>query len=141
MTEEYQQAWLKAHRADELNAKRSELERIKRLAPFKQLVARVQSDQMKRYVYSQPLRPTQDQAIALRKLHRWRNDFMHYKPMSLSIEVRGFPQIIRLCLEVIEFLALRSGNVFAGDSALARRTQSSLQSASRHLHEIDQRYA
>jgi hypothetical protein len=96
MTDDCRQAWLEAYRAGELGTKRRKLERMKRLASFMKLFDRVQSDQMmRRYVDSQPLQPTEDQTLAVRRLHRWRNDFMHYKPMSLSIEVRGYPEIVR----------------------------------------------
>ncbi len=114
---------------------------MKRLAEFHELFKRVQSSRwVAGYIDSTPLQPTDEQKAAIAALNRWRTSFVHYKPMSLSIEVRGFPQIVERCLDVIEFLAFRSGHVFRVANELGRRTESCLADARRLLGKINEEY-
>lgn len=68
---------------------------------------------LKGYVYTKPLPKNAKHDQAIHRLGDWRDRFMHFKPMSLTIEVSGFPSICRPCLEVIEYLAFESGHVVA----------------------------
>lgn len=114
---------------------------MKRLAEFPELFKRVQSRRwVTGYIDSTPLQPTHEQKVAVAALNRWRTGFVHYKPMSLSIEVRGFPRIVERCLEVIEFLAFRSGHVFRIPDELGQRTKSCLAETSGLLREINDVY-
>jgi hypothetical protein len=66
---------------------------------------------------------------------------MHFKPMSLTIEISGFPNICRPCLEVIEHVAFESGHVFVAADEMAGRTRQALQDIRDELDRIDEAYA
>jgi hypothetical protein len=74
------------------------------------------------------------------RLNRWRSDFIHYKPGSLSIEVSGFPSIVADSLAIAEFLALRSGHVFREPNEYSDRTEAALREARELLDTIDRAY-
>jgi hypothetical protein len=123
------------------NQQENRLKKLERLADFPELFKRVQSRRwVAGYVDSTPLQPTQDQARAVQRLNNWRTSFVHYKPIGLSIEVRGFPEIIERCLEVVEFLAFQSHHVLRGTDELAERTKAALVEARDLLRDINQRY-
>jgi hypothetical protein len=45
--------------------------------------------------------------LDIKKLNKLRQDFAHFVPKGLSIEVSGMPRIVRHCCDVIEHLAVR----------------------------------
>jgi hypothetical protein len=121
MTDAYRNHWYDHYR----NGK--PLTQRPRLLNFITLFSRVKD--LKRYVDTKSLTPSAIQSSAVRSLNSWRDDFIHYKPGSMSIEVSGFPDIIARSLEVIEFLAFRSMNVFRTADEWSRRTAASLASS------------
>lgn len=118
MNDKYQQHWREHYENG------TQPTRQPRLANFMILFKRVQH--LKRYVDTRSLQPTDEQSLAVERLNSWRDDFVHYKPGSLSIEVSGFPDIIRASLEVIRFLAFESMNVFRTADSRTARVQASL---------------
>jgi hypothetical protein len=60
---------------------------------------------MRRFGHSKALNVTTDQTEQMERLNRWRNDFLHWKPVGWNIEVRGYAEMIETCLGVAEFLA------------------------------------
>lgn len=69
-------------------------------------------DYMVQFTYSEVLKLTELENEAIRKLNNYRNDFSHFKPMSYAIYTESEEWIIKEVINVIEFLALKSGNVF-----------------------------
>lgn len=66
---------------------------------------------MHQFTHSQTLTLTFDQKQSLQKLRKdIRNNFEHFTPKGWSIEVSGMPKIVSDAVDVIEFLALSSGN-------------------------------
>ena len=90
----------------------TEKQRGKKLISFPEALKACQDPQRTRMtVMSKPLVLTQDQKAAIDKLQlALRNPFEHYIPMSWHIEIHGMPTIATHCLEVIQFLALETGN-------------------------------
>jgi hypothetical protein len=109
-----------------------------RLADFPELLRRAEG--LKGYVDSSPLRPSDEERASAERLNRWRSDFIHYKPGSMSIEVSGFPKIIGDALSLAEHLALRSGHVFRGQDEFSERTEAALREAREFLEEIARGY-
>ena len=84
------------------------------LISFDEALKRCQSDKwMRQFVHSRTLHLTTDQKWSIEKSKKeFRNCFEHYKPLALSIEIHGMPQIAIDFLDVIRFLAIDSGNIF-----------------------------
>jgi hypothetical protein len=136
MTDDYAKAWWAANKRGERTDKEP------RLAPFMELFSRVQSpDRMHRYGHSKALIATTDQTEQMERLNRWRNDFLHWKPVGWNIEVRGYAEMIETCLGVADFLAFECGNVFqSGSDALTRRASAAVESCKGSLKEIRRAY-
>jgi hypothetical protein len=83
-----------------------------KLIGFEEAFNRIQQDEwMKQYTGSKTLSPTGDQKISIRKLKdEIRNNFEHFTPKGWSIEISGMPKIVLDVVDIIEFLALVSGN-------------------------------
>ncbi len=79
---------------------------------FLELYKKIKSKRMKMYVHSQPFKPSANQTRHVKKLHEFRNEFIHFLPKGFSLEVSGMPVVVKDCLSVISFLAFESGNVF-----------------------------
>jgi len=99
-----------------------------KLIHFNQAIELCKQDKppMIRYVNSKILNLTVPQKNSLHRIHaEFRNNFEHYIPGLWYIEVYGMPQIVLDALEVIEFLALKSGNLDGffkqGDRAKVRK--------------------
>lgn len=133
MTTKYQRQWREAYDRGEI------LDREGRLAPVGELVERARS--LRGYIYMTPLPPNDEQDTAVMKLGSWRDTFVHYKPMGLTIEISGFPAIFRPCLDVIEFLAFESGHVWTDQADHANRTQGALEQIRAYLDETGRSYS
>ena len=83
-----------------------------KLLDFSDAIKRCQNaKRMKMTVFSQPLVLTRNQKNSVKRLHEvFRNQFIHYKPKLWFIEIHDFPLIALYGLEVIQFLALETGN-------------------------------
>jgi hypothetical protein len=77
------------------------------------------SPTMRRFTHSKPLvlSPEQSRAIDLLK-KRLRNPLAHYQPRLWYIELSGLPEVVCHVLDVIEFLAVDSGNVMLHNKRL-----------------------
>ena len=90
-----------------------------RLQNFHKLLELVQSSQMERYSASKKLVLTGGQKKSIEDTHnRFRNDFTHFVPRTLIVELTGFPEMVRDCVDVVEFLMLNSGNVMYQDGQI-----------------------
>lgn len=67
---------------------------------------------MHQYSHSSVLELSQDERRSIQVLKdTLRNKFAHYIPLAWIVELHGMPKIALDVLRVVEFLALRSGNV------------------------------
>jgi hypothetical protein len=64
---------------------------------------------------SRILNITDQQVKAIGKMIDYRNDFVHIKPKGISVIIESEEWIIKEVVDVIEFLALESGNVYYFD--------------------------
>jgi hypothetical protein len=85
----------------------------KNLISLWEALKRCQNDTyMRQYSDSQTLTLSPDEKRSIEKLSdAFRNNFEHFMPTLWSIEVSGFPIIVRNVSRVIEFLASQSRNV------------------------------
>jgi hypothetical protein len=73
-----------------------------RLADFNTLLSRCQKPIL---MDDKPLRFSRVQAADISRLHKdFRNNFVHFVPVSWSIEKAGLPRIIRVAIDCIEIL-------------------------------------
>jgi uncharacterized protein (DUF4415 family) len=77
----------------------------RRLADFKELYARVRKKNYLPHPFTLPQSGPRD--VALDKLVSLRNDFAHFDPKGLSLELSGMPEIVRETADAIEYLALK----------------------------------
>lgn len=98
------QKWLAAQR-DGLPLPRGELD------TFLNLYKKIKSKQMLVNADSRQFIPRGRQDWSMRKLNRLRNHFVHYTPKSWTLEVSDLPKTSRDCIQVINFLVYKSGNI------------------------------
>ena len=92
-----------------------------KLDPFLNLFRKIQGNDMRFYVHSQPLVATESQRSSVKKLNSLRNRFIHFLPGTCLLDIDGLPRICLSCLTVGDFLAWKSGNIsWAYDSAVPR---------------------
>ncbi len=93
-----------------------------KLKSFPDILQMCQSETaMKRFVNSRTLSLTLEQEKAIEYLHKdLRNRIEHFIPTQWSIELSSLPKVVMLCLEVIEFLALESGNILFSENMRER---------------------
>jgi hypothetical protein len=113
-----------------------------RIDYFMDLFERVQlREYVRGYVNSTPLTLTADQNQAVDDLHDFRNQFLRFRPMDWSIEVRGFPRIVRHCLDVIEFICFGTGHVLYIDPELGEQAKNVIDRARSLVDEVEGRYS
>jgi hypothetical protein len=90
-------------------------------------------DIMKMYTISKHLNLTKDQRKSMEHLiNTFRNNFAHYIPRLWGIELHYFPKMVLDVLDVIEFLATKTGNTRLNEKqritveSIARRSRSRL---------------
>jgi hypothetical protein len=106
--------WLTAYRA-------GEPEPELRLKSVPDLLEALKSPAMRRFVHSRILVPTDQEGESVLRLHRLRNQFIHFQPMTWYVEIAGLPTLLLDCLSIIEFVAFESGNVWWQDSSLGEQ--------------------
>ena len=81
---------------------------------FLELYSRIKNPEyMKQYTDSHEFQATARQNRSIKLLNtELRNNFIHFSPKSWLIELAGMSTILVDCLDIIEFLALKAGNVF-----------------------------
>jgi hypothetical protein len=106
-----------------------------RLIVFDEALRRAQDPTwMGQYTFSRVLELSASQKRSIRLLKdKLRNTFAHYIPLSWSLELHGMPQLTLDVLEVIEFLALKSGNVWPLQGDQQRTRVSTLLSEARRV--------
>lgn len=86
------------------------------LDDFLSLYSKIKSDRFLLYGNTQKFCPSESIEISITRLHKLRNDLVHYKYGGLMIIMSDTPyQLVIDCLDFIEFLAFQSNNVFWSD--------------------------
>lgn len=114
-TEDHRKKWLKAFRTKSGNYPRLYIDK------FMHLYEKIQNvEVMKRYINSQPFEPSGTKTKSVEMLNEIRNEFIHFFPMNRTWDVSEFPTMVRDCIDIIDFLAFKSGNVLWDESRKAR---------------------
>ncbi len=92
-----------------------------KLEYFINLYNRIKSDVMLIYEHSKKFVSNEKQDDNITKLHHFRNNFIHFVPKGLLIDVREFPDYVDTSVEVIKFLAFESGNIFYPDDGTCEK--------------------
>lgn len=114
---------------------------VEKLDAFLNLYKKVQSDKMRYSVHSKNVVAPPAQGRSMRKLNALRNEFVHFSPKSLSLEVSGLPQICLDCLALVEFLAWECGNIVWHAEGHRVRGQAAIASARHHFKTLERSYA
>ena len=104
------------------------------LKSFGELFEMAQGDAMLKYVHSRPLEVSEDENDFVRWNHRRRNEFVHYKPMSLSVDLESFRLGLRACAEVARKLIQDTGVIMWDTPAQDARARAGLESL---LHSME----
>lgn len=100
----------------------------KKLISFMEAFKRIQDpNRMGGYVGCKAFSAEPSHEKSMRKLNdHYRNQFVHYRPMSWSIEIKDFIKISLPVLEIIEFLVFESGRVRFFEDSQFKRTRTYL---------------
>jgi hypothetical protein len=109
--------------------------KINKLISFDEALKRCKDPRfMCLYTISELFRPTPEQDEAIDKMKNMlRNPFEHFIPRIWAIEVHGMPHLMLEIIDVIDFLALRSGNIFYSSSSKRRSVESLMRKCKKHL--------
>jgi hypothetical protein len=100
-----------------------------KLDDFLSLYRKVKGAKMLMYVDSQKFVPKGTQGGSVKLLNRLRNEFIHFTPRVLALELVGLLAMASDCLKMAEFLAWQSNNVIWGEEDLTARMKSAFTSA------------
>ena len=95
---------------------------------------------MKRFSHSQTFKPKGQQTVSVKMLNRWRNEFIHFFPKNLSLEVSGLPAVVQDCIDIIDFLAFGCGNVLWKDEAVEASIRDTIKRIRLRLSTVSERY-
>jgi hypothetical protein len=92
------------------------------------------------YGHSRKFVPRGSQGGSINQLKVFRDDFIHFVPKGWSLEVSGLPRLFGDCLDLIEFLGWKSGNVVWHEAELESRTKAAMASAREAIAEVKTLY-
>jgi len=81
------------------------------------------------YIHSQKFVPKGAQGGSVKLLNRLRNEYIHFTPRVWVLELAGLPKMAEDCLEVAEFLAWESHNIFWKEDELCERLKRAFEAA------------
>jgi hypothetical protein len=111
------------------------------LDSFLSLYKRIQTSEKMNPWGDRPFQPTGTQTESVEDLNYWRNDFIHYFPGNLSLEVTDGPQMVQDCIDIIYFLTFESGcMLWRAGSFEAVRTGDLIQTIRSHLNALREEY-
>ena len=119
LPKELEQEWLEAYRNDSTLP-------VEKLDNFLNLYEKIKRNRMLLYGGSKLFVPTGQQTESVKKLNRYRNDFIHFLPKSWSLGVTGLPKICIDCMLVIKFLYSDSGNIHWNDPNLGKKADTAI---------------
>lgn len=111
-----------------------------KLDSFLNLYKKIKSDRMLMYGHSQIFVPQGSQGRSIKKINKFRNEFIHFIPKGWSIELSGMPRICTDCLSIIEFLGWDSGNVVWHECLIKKRAEKALNKAKKNLDTLKKTY-
>lgn len=113
-----------------------------RLDGFMDLYQKIKRDkQMLLYTNSKSFRPRGSQTESVKSLNRLRNDFIHFLPKCLSVQVDGLPRVIKDCSDIVEFLAFECGNVVWYEEENKSKTGKLIATIRTNLSELNNLYS
>lgn len=96
---------------------------------FLELYKKIKGDFMIMYVHSRKFQPTGTQGGSIKFLNRIRNEYVHFTPKVWALELGALPDKLLDTLDIAEFLAWTSGNVFWKDNDLEKRIREAFKSS------------
>lgn len=109
---------------------------IEKLAPLKELYSRIKN---KKFLSTENrLKISADNDWAIKILNHLRNQFDHFIPSGLSVELSGLPDITRSCCNIIEELAIRRPTMYSRLPNHADTIKKHLNSIHAHLETIEE---
>jgi hypothetical protein len=125
--------WLRAYHAKQPPPQ-------EKLDSFLRLYAKIKGPRIRQFIHSVPFRPGNSHDWSVKKLNALRNQFIHFLPLSWSLEVSGLPRIALDCVDLVEFLGWRCGNVHWNESSVEQRAKSSTQALRAELSALVSKY-
>lgn len=104
-----------------------------KLDDFLALYKKIKGVKMLMYVHSAKFVPKGTQGRSVKLLNRLRNEFIHFTPRVWALELGGLPAMASDCMQVAEFLAWESHNIFWREQDLAERLKIASESAHKSL--------
>jgi hypothetical protein len=100
-----------------------------KLDNFLSVYKKIKGAKMLKYIDSRKFVPKGTQGGSVKQLNRLRDEFVHFTPKVLMLDLVGLPAIALDCLTVAEFLAWKSNNVTWQEDDLCERLKKSFKSA------------
>lgn len=122
LRDEVAEQWLKAYRQGKDWP-------AERLDSFPNLYKKVKRAKFAEFLGAVQFKPTGSQGRSIKMLNRLRNKFIHFLPMSWSVELAGLPAMSRDVLDFVEFLSCAYRPLVWHNSEHPQRTRSALISA------------
>ncbi len=126
-------AWLKAYRSNQPPPNEE-------LDSFLNLYSKIKGPRMRQYIHSAIFQAKGSEDWSVRKLNVLRNQFVHFLPRSWSLEVSGLPRICLDCVDVIEFLGWKCGNVRWSESSVEQRAVAAVRELRAELSKLASKY-
>jgi hypothetical protein len=132
LKEKCRQEWITARqRGDKIMPER-------RLDDFLTLYKKIKRDDlMLIYMGSQSFKPGGTQTENIKLLNELRNDFIHFLPKFLSLDVQGLPRTVNDCIDMIEFLAFECGNILWLEEENETKTKDVILKIRSELHKLE----
>lgn len=111
-----------------------------KLDDFLSLYKKIKGNLMLMYGHSQKFEPKGAQGSSIKFLNRLRNGFVHFTPRVWLLELEGLPAKLIDCLDIADFLAWQSGNVFWSEQELENRIREAFKSARTSLTALRKKY-
>ncbi|MCH7733400.1 MAG: hypothetical protein IIB44_12990 [Candidatus Marinimicrobia bacterium] len=127
------QKWLRAYRSGDPLP-------VEKLDTFLNLYKKIKSNRMIRLVFSRKYEPSADSDRSIKMLNMLRNKFIHFIPGGWLLEVSGLPKICLDCIEIIEFLGWKSGNVLWHKNELEVKCKTAIEKCKHIFNDLHHKY-
>ena len=114
---------------------------VVKLDYFPNLYKKIKSETILINVYSKVFYSRDSHDSSVKRLNELRNEFIHFVPSHLSLEISGLPRIFKDCLEIIKFLVFDSGNISWDDETLESNTRSLIDEISSIAVALEAKYS
>jgi hypothetical protein len=79
-----------------------------KLLDFMRLYNRIKSPKYSNIIF----KSSKDIDLSINALNKWRNEFIHFKPKGLSLEVTSMPLIVKDSINLIGFIVFKSNTLY-----------------------------